>query len=87
MSNKSDLLSNFKVGDTITINNPRTGNVDAEITIENIFNMSSKRYYHIRIHSRLYEHDKFVSKSEDTTMSAIIGDITGHYSNMEITEK
>ena len=82
----SDRLSNFKVGDTITLQNPRTGKIDAEISIERIYMMSSKRYYHIKIHSRLYEHDKFISKSEDTTLSAIVGDITGHYESMDVNE-
>lgn len=82
----SDRLSNFKVGDTITLQNPRTGKIDAEISIERIYMMGLKHYYHIKIHSHLYEHDKFISKSEDTTLSAIVGDITGHYENMDINE-
>lgn len=83
---QSDLLSNFKVGDTITLQNPRTGKIDAEISIERIYMMSSKHYYYIKIHSHLYEHDKFISKSEDTTLSAIVGDITGHYESMDVNE-
>lgn len=84
MEKKYDTLNNFRVGDTVTLRNPNTGNVDAEISIERIYTMGRKKYYSIKIHSRLYEHDKFLTKDEYTTMSSIVGGITGHYENMNI---
>lgn len=85
--NNPDRLSNFHVGDTITINNPRTGNIDAVISIERIAQMSTKKYYTIKISSRLYEYDKYISKAEDTNMSDIINGLTGHYETMDINEE
>lgn len=83
----SDRLSNFKVGDTITLQNPRTGKIDAVISIERISQMSTKKYYTIKISSRLYENDKYISKPEDTNMSDIISGLTGHYETMDINEE
>lgn len=83
---KSDVIGNFKIGDTITITNPNTGKVDLEITVERINKMSTKNYYTLKLSSRLFENPKYVSKAEDATISEVLGGLYATYNSVEINE-
>ena len=82
----SDVLSNFKVGDTVTLQNPRTGKIDMEISVERIINIGSKKYYTLKLASRLYDNPKYISRSENTRLSDIIGGLYSHYTDMTVEE-
>lgn len=83
---KSDVIGNFKLGDTITITNPSTGKVDLEITVERINKMSTKNYYTLKLSSRLFDTPKYVSKAEDATISEVLGGLYAKYNSVEINE-